>query len=224
MIITLKGADFSNSNIGNLYHWSINYTIGRGVTHNGTTTVLKGEEFTATFTLAEGYELAGSVTVIMGNTILTNAITIVENVIAIDIPSVTGTVYINIPTQTSAINLLNLDKMSSALRYSPGAYNIVGSNGTKYGLYTVLLKPSTTYELKINSGYTGGLFSTEPVKNAKTTVEYNLNGSGAATHTITTTDTHYWLALNIATIDVSDENTPLTPNAAWESAALYEKQ
>ena len=225
MIITLKGADFSASNIGNLYRWNIYYSLGTGVTHSGATSVLKGESYSVNITIAEGYELSeAGASVTMNGELLSNAITIVNNNIAIDIPEVTGTLVISIPTVKTATNLIDISTMSSALRYSPGAYNIVGASGTKYGLLTIELEPNSTYYLKLDSGYTGGLFSTEPVKGAKTTVDYNLNATGKGTHTITTDATHYWIAFNIATIDVSDEITPLTPTNAWLTAFLYKAE
>lgn len=224
MIIKLKGADFSTSNVGNLYNWNINYILGRGITHSGVTSVLKGNAYNVIFTLMDGYELiTDDISITMGGILLSDdIITVADNKVAVEIAEVTGPVIINIPTKTSVVNLIDLSTMSSLLRYSPGGYNIVGSNGTKYGLLVIRLKPSTTYNLKISSGYTGGLFNTEPVRNSKTTVDYNLNGSGAGTHVITTTADHYWIAFNIATTDTSNESTPLIPNTAWQNAILWE--
>lgn len=225
MIITLKGADFSASNIGNLYRWGIYYSIGPGVTHSGVTSVLKGEAFNVAIVITEGYELTeAGASVTMNGELLSDAITIADNNIAIDIPAVTGPVVINIPTAKMATNLLDLTTMSSSLRYSPGGYNIVGSNGTKYGLFVIELEPNSTYYLKINSGYTGGLFSAKPVKGSKTTVDYHLNAGSKGTHTITTTATHYWAAFNIVTVETSDEVTPLTPAEVWQSAFLYKAE
>ena len=160
----------------------------------------------------------------MNNTLVQNSSIIVDNNIAIEIPSVTGHVQIIIPTVATVTNLLDLNTMSNTLRYSPGGYNIVGSNGTKYGLIILELEPNSTYYLKIQSGYTGGLFNVEPVKNSKTTSTYNLNGSGAGTHEIITTSDYYWLALNIATTDTSNESIQLTPTSAWQSALLYKNE
>lgn len=225
MIIRLKGADFSGVNIGNLYNWSVSYVTGRGVTHSGATSVLKGNSFSVNITIADGYELTSEgASVIMGGTTLSNVITVIGNIIAIEIGEVTGHVIINIPTKTSIVNLLDYSTMSSTLRYSPGGYNIVGSNGTKYGLLTIKLKPNTTYILKMTSGATGGLFNTEPVKGTKTSADYNINTGAAGTHTITTTSDYYWIAFNITTNETSDESTPLTPNTAWQNAIFYEAE
>jgi hypothetical protein len=42
MIITLKGADFSKSNIGTLSSWRITRSLGSGATYEGATSVDKG--------------------------------------------------------------------------------------------------------------------------------------------------------------------------------------
>lgn len=222
MIITLKGANFSNINIGNLYHWSVKYLIGKGATYVGDSSVIKDGAFNAVISIMDGYSLLeNGVSVTMNGLALDGVTTIVGNQIAIEISIVTGPIVVTVLTEASILNLLDLSTMSNSLRYSPGGYNIVGNNGTKYGLFTIQLEPNTTYNLKISSGYTGGLFNKEPVKGAKTTQTYNLKGGGAGTHVITTSTDYYWLALNIATTNTSDESTVLIPNAAWEGAFLY---
>lgn len=103
MIITLKGADFSQSNIGTLNSWRITRSLGAGATYEGKTSVDKGAAFSATVTLAEGYELgAAGVTVTMGGTVLSGAHSISGNVITITIAEVTGNVLIKVPTVNTA--------------------------------------------------------------------------------------------------------------------------
>lgn len=98
MIITLKGADFSASNIGTLSTWRITRSLGTGATYEGVTSVDKGASFTATVTIAEGYELgATGVTVTMGGNVI-SAATVNGNVITITIAEVTGNVVIKVPT------------------------------------------------------------------------------------------------------------------------------
>lgn len=98
MIITLKGADFSASNIGTLSSWRITRSLGTGATYAGVTSVDKGAAFTAAVTIAEGYELgAAGVTVTMGGNVI-SAATVNGNVITISIASVTGNVVIKVPT------------------------------------------------------------------------------------------------------------------------------
>ena len=97
MIITLKGANFADSNIGTLSTWTISRIIGSGATYSGVTYVDKGAAFNATVTIAEGYELGSAgVTVTMGG--VGQAYTINGNVITISIASVTGNVVIKVPT------------------------------------------------------------------------------------------------------------------------------
>lgn len=99
MIITLKGADFSTSNIGTLSTWNITRVLGDGATYDGVTYVDRDAAFNATVTIAEGYELgAAGVTVTMGGEALDSGITVNENIITIAIDSVTGNVKITVPT------------------------------------------------------------------------------------------------------------------------------
>ncbi len=99
MIIVLKNADFSQSNIGTLSTWRISRSLGAGATYEGPTSVDKGAAFSATVTLAEGYELGtAGVTVTMGGAVLSGVHSISGNVITITIPSVTGNVVIKVPT------------------------------------------------------------------------------------------------------------------------------
>ena len=99
MIIVLKNADFSQSNIGTLSTWRISRSLGVGATYDGPTSVDKGASFTATVTIAEGYEIGSAgVTVTMGGTVLSGAHSIEGNVITITIAEVTGNVLIKVPT------------------------------------------------------------------------------------------------------------------------------
>jgi hypothetical protein len=103
MIITLKGADFSQSNIGTLSSWRISRSLGSGATYEGVTSVDKGAAFSATVTLAEGYEVsAAGVTITMGGIVLSGAHSISDNVITITIAEVTGNVLIKVPTVNTA--------------------------------------------------------------------------------------------------------------------------
>ena len=224
MIITLKSADFSASNIGNIYRWKINYSLGKGIVQPNITSVLKGEGVKITLTIGEGYELAeAGAMVTMGGVSLGNALTVSGNTIVVEIASVTGPVMIEVPTVATVVNLIDLSTMSHALRYSPGGYSITGNNGTKYGLLTIQLKPSTNYKIKITSGVTGGLFKVEPVNGAKTDASLALAISGQGTWDIITTADAYWLAMNIATDNTADGGTTqLIPNQHWQNAILWE--
>ena len=99
MIIVLKNADFSASNIGTLSTWRITRSLGAGTAYDGPIAVDKEGTLTATVTIAEGYELgAAGVTITMGGEPLSDVINIQGNIIYISIPVVTGNVVIKVPT------------------------------------------------------------------------------------------------------------------------------
>ena len=99
MIIILKGANFSNSNIGTLSSWRITRSLGAGTTYNGPVSVDKDAAFSATVTLAEGYEISSiGISVTMGGNVLSDVYSISGNVITFSIPSVTGNIVIKVPT------------------------------------------------------------------------------------------------------------------------------
>lgn len=103
MIITLKNADFSQSNIGTLSTWRISRSLGVGALYDGPDSVDKDVAFSATVTLAEGYEVgAAGVTITMGGSVLSGAHSINGNVITITIAEVTGNVLIKVPTINTA--------------------------------------------------------------------------------------------------------------------------
>lgn len=103
MIIVLKNADFSQSNIGTLSTWRISRSLGAGATYEGPTSVDKNAALSATVTLAEDYEIGpAGVTVTMGGTVLSGAHSISGNVITITIVEVTGNVLIKVPTINTA--------------------------------------------------------------------------------------------------------------------------
>jgi len=104
MIITLKGADFSANNIGTLTTWNIFTSIGSGATYDGVNSVDRDAAFSATVTLTENYEVGSAgVTVTMGGIDVTSAaVTTSGSTITISIASVTGTVYISVPTKNTA--------------------------------------------------------------------------------------------------------------------------
>lgn len=103
MIITLKGADFSASNIGTLSTWRINRSLGTGATYEGPTSVDKGAALSATVILAENYEVGtAGITITMGTEVLSDAYNISGQVITITIAAVTANVTIKVPTVNTA--------------------------------------------------------------------------------------------------------------------------
>ncbi len=100
MIIVLKGADFSESNIGTLSTCIITRSLGSGTTYSGPSYVDKGAAFKATITIAKGYVIgATGVAVTMGGKAVSSGITITGNTVTIDIASVTGNILIKVPTE-----------------------------------------------------------------------------------------------------------------------------
>lgn len=99
MIIVLKNADFSASNIGTLSTWRITRSLGAGTVYEGPTSVDKEGTLTATVTIAEGYELGvAGVTITMGGEVVSDAANVQGNIIYISIPVVSGNVVIKVPT------------------------------------------------------------------------------------------------------------------------------
>lgn len=97
MIITLKGADFSQSNIGTLSTYSIRFD-SNGIT-NTNTSVDREASYTATITFKENYELNGAITVTMGGADITST---AVNGVNITITKVTGNVVIKVPTKVTS--------------------------------------------------------------------------------------------------------------------------
>lgn len=143
MIITLKGANFANSNIGTLSTWRITTNLGAGATSSNSVTSVDRESntgYTTTITIAEGYELgAAGITVTMGVTDITS--TAVSG-LTINIPTkVTGNVVIKVPTKkvggeepetpTSYTFTINPDPTSATVTLSATGYSTVSGTGSK---------------------------------------------------------------------------------------------
>ena len=100
MIITLVKADFSTNNIGTLNSFAVLTNFGVGCTYDGPSLVEKSGSFSATITIADNYALTlEGASVTMGGTLLTDALTVVDNIITISIAEVTGTLLITVPTR-----------------------------------------------------------------------------------------------------------------------------
>lgn len=175
MIITLKGADFSQSNIGTLSSWRIARSLGTGATYEGVTSVDKGAAFSATVTLAEGYEIGtAGVTITMGGAILSGAHTIEGNVITITIASVTDNVLIKVPTQAIVIEPEEPETPDTPDEpiYYTITYQYLGSDGTT-------IKASTTERV------VSGTSKTFTISNAPEVNGYTVNSVNPTNATIT---------------------------------------
>ena len=129
MIITLKGADFSASNIGTLSTWRVTRSLGSGATYEGPTSVDKGAPFNATITIAEGYEIGSAgVSITMGGIAIQPA-SIVDNVILIMIESVTGNIVIKVPT----VNINTGEEEEPDTPVVPDVLTVYKTDATKDG-------------------------------------------------------------------------------------------
>ena len=155
MIITLKGADFSASNIGTLSSWRVTRSLGSGASYVGPTSVDKGAALTATVTLAEGYELGSDgVTVTMGGNVV-SATTVSGNTITIRIAAVTGNVVIKVPT----VNVSGGEEEEPEIPDTPGTPDtpddssiIVANSGATLHEHTGFATGSN-YDLVANEDY-----------------------------------------------------------------------
>ena len=106
MIIILKNADFSQSNIGTLSTWRIIRSLGVGATYDGPTLVDRGASFSATINIAQGYEVGSAgISITMDGINISNSISGPEqNPVGdgvdyiISIAAVTGNIIIKVPT------------------------------------------------------------------------------------------------------------------------------
>ena len=170
MIITLTGANFKDKNIGTLSTWNILTSLGNGATYSGVTSVDKDAAFSATVTIAEDYEVGSAgVKVTMGGTDITStAVTTNEGTITISIASVTGTVYISVPTKNTATGEEDgggdVEVPEGATLVTSGSlagsylYENYKFNGTAIGSYTGLaVDSSNTYfvydKIPVTPGY-----------------------------------------------------------------------
>ena len=97
MILYIKGADFSASNIGTLSTYVIRKSLGLGMTHNIPNFVDKdAQDITWTVTLKTNY-IFTEYSILMGEEVITPTIT--DNVMTISIPVVTNNITITIATE-----------------------------------------------------------------------------------------------------------------------------
>lgn len=162
MIIVLKNANFSASNIGTLSTWRITRSIGAGASYSGPISVDKGAACSAVITLAEGYEIgAAGVVVTMGGIALVEgeAYSINGNVITITITEVTGNVLIKVPTvntSTGEEEEPEVTKYTFTINPSPSdaTVTLTASGYTQSG-NSITVASGTSVAWKVSkSGYT----------------------------------------------------------------------
>lgn len=149
MIITLKGANFANSNIGTLDSYSIRF-IGSGVTNSNTSVYRESNTgYTTTITLGTGYELNGSITVTMGGTDITS--TAVSGY-TITISKVTGNVVITVPTKNTATGEEDLPVDLYTITWEAGGINVATGNNDD-GASAVSSRRRSTDFIPVEYGY-----------------------------------------------------------------------
>lgn len=166
MIITLKGADFSASNIGTLNTWSIIKSIGEGAMYEGPLNVLKDSSFFATVTLLEGYSVGASgISITMNGQDLGDSVySINANIITINIAMVTGNIFIKVSTEGDVEEDPNnwgtiiLNDISNAT-LGGGTY---GAGGAMFGLQTNFI--TDTYISHIDFIATSGSAYKQPTE------------------------------------------------------------
>lgn len=169
MIITLKGANFKDSNIGTLTTWPIMINLGNGATSSNSITFVDKEpvtSYTTTITIADEYRLDGNVIVTMHGQKLENAATINGKEITIFIGGVTGPVIINVPTKsadaggeepdipvtpTNYTFTINPDPDTATVTLSATGYSTVSGTGSK----SITVANGTEVNWRVEaSGYT----------------------------------------------------------------------
>lgn len=170
MIIYLN-TTFTKGSIGKLDSWNVTSSVGVGCSPASTReTVSRDGEYTQTWTLDTDYAVGDAgITVKMGDVVLNNADVVTQDgqTITITIPSVTGTVYINIPTKNT--NTGEEEHPSTPTNYT----------------FTITPTPSTATVTLTSSGYTqNGNSITVP---NGTTVSWSVNADGYTEQTGTWT-------------------------------------
>ena len=170
MIITLKDANFSKNNIGTLSTWGITKIL-RGVSTTDTITrVNKNESYTATFIVSDGY-VFNTCEVFMGGNDITNLLVWNDSHTSaiLNIPKVTGNVYINIVALSETIVGTQPIPVTPYIRYDVEGETIAISitNKNSFAVNYEMLSGSTL------PGYLNGKLSAGETK----TIEYQKTGT-----------------------------------------------
>lgn len=167
MIITIKGANFSENNIGTLTTWRITKSYNANavtVTSGNIPDSIDREGnsgINATLTVNEGYELNGTVAVTMGGSAVTSGVTVSGNTVTISIGSVTGNVVISVPTKSAAGEepetptnytfTINPTPTSATITLSATGYSTVSGTGSQ----SITVADGTTVSYTVSAdGYT----------------------------------------------------------------------
>lgn len=125
MIITIKGADFSGSNIGTLDTYLVSKSIGAGATHDIPNYVTKNAAVSWTITLSEGYTF-GTYSITMGGATVTPTISSDGKTMTIAIAAVTGKVVISVATVNESTGEEGDMESTIVLAEGSSGYSVVG--------------------------------------------------------------------------------------------------
>ena len=204
MIITLAKANFSMKNIGTLNSFPVLTNLGAGVVYEGPSMVDKNGALTATVSALQNYEIvAGEVVVTMGGEVITEGVTITSKSITINIPAVTGAVFISIGGE---FNIANAG-LELILGYANGS--LVTDNELKTRVRTPRLYGN--YRLTVNPDYRIRMVVTDLP--ADETVTTGTIYSSTST-TLTSIEVNNPEKYSIITFAHADANKEITPDDA----------
>ncbi len=201
MIITLKNANFSLSNIGTLNTWSIIRSLGVGASYSGPTYVNKNATFNATVTLSNEYDIGeNGITVIMNGVDLGNsAYSINEKVITITIASVTGNIHIVVATKNIITGEENAGDPTSGWNKVFTTFEVGTTKDDETG--TMGNKVSNANRLRTYEAIRGDLVKIKmPIPDGTLYVWYNIfddNGTLVKTSNKTVTSVNGELIVNV---------------------------
>ena len=204
MIITLAKANFSMKNIGTLNSFPVLTNLGAGVVYEGPSMVDKNGALTATVSALKNYKIvAGEVVVTMGGEVITEGVTITSKSITINIPAVTGAVFISIGGE---FNIANAG-LELILGYANGT--IVTDNELKTRVRTPRLYGN--YRLTVNPDYRIRMVVTD--LSADETVHKGTIYSNTST-TLTSIEVNNPEKYSIITFAHADATKEITPDDA----------
>ena len=145
MIITIKGADFSSSNVGTLNTYFISRHIDSGVTHNIPPVVDKNSSVNWQIVLSTGYEYV-SYSFKMRDQEITPTVSEDGKTLTITIPEITANVYVYVSVKTSGSSSVITDLRS--FETQPGFINSANIwnnvTGEKYKFVLVPITGATS--------------------------------------------------------------------------------
>lgn len=198
MIITIKGADFSSSNVGTLNTYFISRHIDSGVTHNIPPVVDKNSSVNWQIVLSTGYEYV-SYSFKMGDQEITPTVSEDGKTLTIAIPEITANVYVYVSVKASGSSSVITDLRS--FETQPGFINSSNTwnnvTGEKYKFVLVPITGATSLTVTAIEGqalYIAGLrtFSTPAMNDVP---DFSTDSTWDARVTVGSGQTKTWASL-----------------------------